>query len=227
MDNNLEDLRRKLIAAPDDEELRATLIIALRRAGFDSQAQKLIKERFHCPVKWDDHKITGQISRHCETCDKPVYFVTTASELAERAKRHECLVAPMNLVDSYCQTMNKRPVPDFSEGPHCLNPQVENRANLSRLVHYPDDIEALRQRRSFILMLRKNHRDVPRADRTVILLGSRPTRGEFLEQLKVDLGVKSVELQFASRAEIDRLYDERRMLFQRPELENFRGGFGV
>ncbi|MDF1666908.1 MAG: hypothetical protein P1V97_34480 [Planctomycetota bacterium] len=227
MDDNLEDLRRKLVAAPDNEELRAALIIALRRAGFDSQAQKLIKERFHCPAEWDDHSITGQEARHCETCDKPVFFVTTAHELKERAKRHECIVAPMNLVDSYCRDMNKRPVPDFSEGPHCMNARIENRANLTRLIHYPEDLNALNQPRSFILMLRKKQENVSTQERAVVLLGSKPTRPEFLAKLKDDLGVKSVELQFASAKEIARLYDERSELFPRGELDIFRGGIGT
>lgn len=227
MNSNLEELRRKLEGDPENEELRSTLIIALRRAGFDVEAQKLIKGRFHCPVTWEEHTATGEDSRHCETCDKPVYFVNTLAALEDRAKKQECIVAPMNLVDSYCEKVSRVPVPDLSKGPHCLNARQENRANLSRLIHYPEDLIALNRGRSFIFMLRKRQQHSPIQDRIVIVLGSRPTSAEHLQRLQVQLGVKAVELQFASEGDIARLYEERARLFPRIDTQYFRGGLGV
>ena len=227
MNSNLEELRRKLKGDPENEELRSTLIIALRRAGFDVEAQKLIKGRFHCPVTWEEHTASGEDSRHCETCDKPVYFVNTLAALEDRAKKQECIVAPMNLVDSYCEKVSRVPVPDLSKGPHCLNARLENRANLSRLVHYPDDDPEYNVRQPYIYMLRKKQRHVPREERIVILLGAKPTPPGLLDRLKVLLEVKKVELQFASEKEISRLLRERARLFPRIDNQYFRGGLGV
>lgn len=226
MNSNLEHLRRQLEGDPENEELRSTLIIALRRAGFDVEAQKLIKGRFHCPVTWEEHTATGEDSRHCETCDKPVYFVNTLAALEDRAKKQECIVAPMNLVDSYCEKVSRVPVPDLSKGPHCLNARPENRANLSRLIHYPENDFLMNVGPSFIIMLRKKQRHVPREERVVILLESEPISPTLLEAYKNVLEVKRVELQFASEKEIARLLSERARLFPRIDT-NFRGGLGV
>lgn len=123
---SIDELERRFHANPDDEDLRAQLIVALRRSQRDQEAQQLIKERFSCPVSWDELETNSedQMSRHCRQCDKAVYYVSSLSDLQERAEKQECVVAPPELVDQYCQGLAQSSLPlhkDSKELPHCMN----------------------------------------------------------------------------------------------------------
>lgn len=123
---SIDELKRRFHANPEDEDLRAQLIVALRRSQRDQEAQQLVKERFSCPVSWDEleAKPGDRTSRHCRQCDKSVYYVSNLSDLQERAEKQECVVAPPELVDQYCEGLTQSSLPlhkDSKKLPHCMN----------------------------------------------------------------------------------------------------------
>ncbi|MDF1666508.1 MAG: hypothetical protein P1V97_32465 [Planctomycetota bacterium] len=123
---DIDQLQRQFSASPDNEDLRAKLIIALRRNGREDEAQELVKSRFSCPVSWDQLETLSpnEMTRHCKQCDKAVHFVSNLEELNKRAEKQECVVAPPELVNQYCDQLTKNSLPlakDSKDLPHCMN----------------------------------------------------------------------------------------------------------
>ncbi|MDF1666907.1 MAG: hypothetical protein P1V97_34475 [Planctomycetota bacterium] len=228
MESNLEELRRRYTAAPDNEELRSELIRALMRSGLESEARDLVRARFHCSIPWEDHRLTDRSSRKCRSCEKSVTFVSSAEELRKHAKNRDCIVAPEDLAEAYYQErcvnlagQNQ----ELNKGPSCLGSMPGVRGNLAELIHYPETLPSVAQQPCFVFMISKDQEGFSAEQRTVILLGLYPSHKNMLELLTESLGVKKIEQQFISEPEVVRLYEERGTLFPDERFRYDVGGF--
>lgn len=182
-----------------------------------------LRARFHCPIPWNDHKLTDRGSRRCLECGQSVHFVTTAEELEQRGQRSECVVAPEDLVNEFyrVRSLAEAESKQAIKGPRCLGSMKGKRGKLEVLQHYPEALPAMAQRPCFLFMIEEDQRALQADQRTVILLELYPSHQNMVDALKAQLGVKEIEQQFISAPHLKRLYQERGKLF--PE-ESYRNG---
>lgn len=224
MEWDIDELRREFKAAPDNEALRSKLVLALMRAGLDSEATALIKDRFHCPILWDSHEGRDHSrARHCETCNKTVHFVATESELIKRAERNECVVAPAHLVEQYCGDLGRNQgeaLRDASKGPHCLSGQSSAQYTLDELDHFPHRIRGWSGAWPFTPMILKSESQQSPALSKLVLAATVPPEEDVAKALLKVSGFQSIAVVYVSKLDRKRLQRERRDLYP---PENFRG----
>ncbi|MDF1666906.1 MAG: hypothetical protein P1V97_34470 [Planctomycetota bacterium] len=217
MSLKLKELQREFAAAPDNEELRSALIVGLMEAGHDSEASDLLKARFHCSIPWDKHSGREHSqTRHCETCNKTVHFVTTEEELAKKARRNGCMVAPGSLVQKYCESLSRdlrEGLDDGSKGPHCLSITADADYKLLELDHYPQTIRNWSGSWPFLPMVLKSEKDIPSRSSTFVLAATLPPDKEVSDHLLTVVGYKTVVVTYIPDRDAERLHRERRELF--------------
>ncbi|MDF1666509.1 MAG: hypothetical protein P1V97_32470, partial [Planctomycetota bacterium] len=142
---SIDELQRQFAAAPN-ENLRAQLIIALRRRGRIREALDLVKDRFVCPVFWDQLTPSSQLyatDRHCWNCDRSVHFASTVTELAKRGEQNQCIAGPQAVVDEYCESLTNKALPLSKEDerlPRCLISSPGKKASRKNLKHFPKPV---------------------------------------------------------------------------------------
>ncbi|MDF1666507.1 MAG: BTAD domain-containing putative transcriptional regulator [Planctomycetota bacterium] len=217
----IDQLKREFSANPDDESLRGQLIIALRRAGRDSEALQFIQSQFRCPNQWDDLKALTPISddpfpyvdpnvRHCEDCDKKVYFVYDAEALHRRAAKNQCIAAPQYVVDEYSDRILRPLGPSKERLPHCMNPVEGQLADFSLLRQFPRNCFQYDHRS--IAMIRANDIDKTPVEHIVIITSS-PISPETINGYLENTGATSHEIQFTSEKQMGLALNQRAQLF--------------
>lgn len=214
---NLDELQRQFAIAPNNERLRAQLIIALRRSGRDSDAKELIRKRFHCPVSWDQLTPTSRLytaDRHCWKCDKSVHFASSLAELTKRGEQNQCVVGPEKVVDEYCERLARQSLPLFRDSemlPRCLNSSPGKQALREKLKHFPNPISVARHYPNCVPMSPKV--EPAGAPETLILVTDAPQSSDTVESFTQAAGVERCEVQFAGQSFIRSLNTEREQLF--------------
>lgn len=224
---DIDELKRKFAAAPDDEDLRATLIIALRRSGRDSEAQELVKEKFACPISWDvlsPESEANERQRHCQQCDKTVHFVSSLSGLKFRAEKQECVVAPADVVDQYCEELTKTALPMLKESkkfPYCMNALEGKKAVREKLDHYQRwDTD---YHRHSVPMIAKESNNPERP--LHILVAAIPIDQDTVQRITQNTGIENWEVHYGSPDLVEKLSAERNALNPAPR-PRFKGSIG-
>ena len=227
---NLDELRRSFATNPDDENLRAQLIIALRRSGHDNEARRYIKDRFDCPISWDQltqRSRSREANKYCQECKKDVYFVSTVEELGQRAAKNECVVGPKRVVDQYCDELAKMSLPlsnTNKELPHCMNSVAGKTATREDLKHFPKPVALAESFYSLVPMTLQT--DDESNPKTLILVTNRPLSDDTIQRFINSTGVETCEVHFASNDLIYKLDRERLEIFPYDE-SNFAVALGA
>ena len=90
-----------------------------------------------CPQKWDELQPTdADRVRHCTTCDRDVFFCTTAAETLAHARAGRCIAREIPHASELPQTYVGRPEP-------ALPPRTAEQRRALELVHREQGIEIL------------------------------------------------------------------------------------
>lgn len=217
----IDELERQLAANPDNDNLRGQLIIALRRASRDDEALQFIQSQFRCPNQWDDLKVLTPSTedpfayvdpnvRHCEDCDKKVYFVYDAESLNRRAARNQCIAAPQYVVDEYSDRILRPLGPSKERLPHCMNPVEGQFADFNLLRQLPTN--CFQYDPMTIAMIRAADIDKTPVEHIVVITCN-PISPEKINNYLLRTGAKTHEVQFANQELLRAVLNQRTQQF--------------
>lgn len=121
MDDAIQRLRQAHEADPANRDLEYKYLRALNRAGQTEELERTLALKFVCPLQWQElsphnDSSSAEAQRHCQKCEKSVFYANTMESFTDLHSQGHCLSAPLSLVQNFVRQqrfeLNKGPLKD-------------------------------------------------------------------------------------------------------------------